>query len=58
MEITIRLRDSDGGCVQIEEIRLPGPDETERSVTATTVLAEEMLLLLNELGETENPSAL
>ncbi len=53
MEITISLRDAEGGRVRIEEIRRPGPDETEQTVTAATVLADEMLLLLDDLGETE-----
>lgn len=58
MEITISLRDADGGRVRIEEVRRPGPDETEKSITAATVLADEMLLLLDDLGETETSSAL
>jgi hypothetical protein len=53
VEITISLRDTEDGRVRIEEIRRPGPDETEQSVTAAMVLAEEMLLLLDDLGETE-----
>ena len=53
MEITISLRDTEGGRVRIEEIRRHGPDETEQSVTAATILADEMLLLLEDLGETE-----
>ncbi len=53
MEITISLRDAEGGCVRIEEIRQPGPNETDRSVTAATVLADEMFLLLENLGETD-----
>ncbi len=52
MEITISLRDAEEGCVRIEEIRQPGPDETELSITSATVLADEMLLLLENLGET------
>ncbi len=54
MEITISLLDTEDGGVRIEEIRTPGPEESERSVTTATALADEMLLLLNELGETED----
>ena len=53
MEIKISLRDAEEGRVRIEEIRRPGPDETAQSITAATVLADEMLLLLDDLGETE-----
>jgi hypothetical protein len=53
VEITINLRDTEGGRVRIEEIRRPGPGETEQSVTAATILADEMILLLDDLGETE-----
>jgi hypothetical protein len=53
VEITIRLRDAEGGHVRIEEVRRPGPDETEQCVTAASLLADEMLLLLDDLGETE-----
>jgi hypothetical protein len=58
MEITISLRDTEGGRVRIEEVRRPGPDETARSITAATVLVDEMLSLLDDFGETEASSAL
>ena len=51
MEITITLRDDDGGQVQIKEIRLPASGETEQSVTVASALADEMLSLISELGE-------
>ncbi len=53
VEIIIKLRDGDGGQVQIEEIRRPGADETEESVTIASALADEMLSLVSELGDTD-----
>jgi len=58
MEITISLRDTEGGRVRVEEVRRPGPDETEWSITAAAVLVDDMLSLLDDLGETEASSAL
>ena len=51
MKITITLEDDDNGEVRIEEIRQLALNEQE--VTAASVLAEEMLSLLSEYGESE-----
>ena len=51
MKITITLEDDDNGEMHVEEIRHQSPGEHE--VTAASVLAEEMLALLSEHGETE-----
>jgi len=53
MEIIITLRDAEDGQVAVEEVRLPYPGETEKSVTVATALADEMLSLMDNLGETE-----
>ncbi len=53
VEIIITLRDDDDGQVQIEEIRRPGVDETEESVTVASALADEMLSVMSELGDTD-----
>ena len=54
MKITITLHDTEDGQVEIKEIRHPGPDETDQSVTVATTLADEMLSLLDQLGDTED----
>lgn len=51
MEITIVLRDTEDGQVKVEETRRPGPGEEEGAVTTTTILADEMMSLLDKLGE-------
>jgi hypothetical protein len=51
MEIIITLRDDDDGQVQIEEVRQLALGETEESVTVASALAEEMLAVVEELGE-------
>lgn len=51
MKITITLEDDDNGEVRVEEVRHLAPNEQE--VTAASVLAEEMLALLSEYGESE-----
>ncbi len=56
MEIIITLRDEDDGQVQIEEVRRLAPGEVEQSVTVASTLADEMLCLVSELGDTDVPS--
>ena len=51
VKITITLEDDKDGQVQVEEVRHLTHGEHE--VTTASVLAEEMLALLEELGETE-----
>ena len=53
MEITIVLRDDTDGQVQVEEIRRLGPEEHEGSVTTASAVAEEMLAVLNTLGDAD-----
>ena len=53
MEITITLRDDADGHVVIEETRQPAPGEMEESVTVASALAEEMLALVETLGEAD-----
>jgi len=54
LKTTITLRDTEDGQVQVEEIRYPATDETDQSVTVATALADEMLSLLDKLGDTED----
>ncbi len=56
MKITITLQDDDNGEVQIEEVRHLNAGEHEEMVTAASALAEEMLALLDTLGEAETVS--
>jgi len=56
MKITITLQDSEDGRVQVEEVRQPVPGEHKEAVTAASALAEEMLALLDELGDAETVS--
>lgn len=51
MKITIVLRDTDDGQVQVEETRYPGPGEEDRAVTTAIILADEIMSLLENLGE-------
>ena len=53
MEIIITLRDDNEGQVQIEEIRRLAPGEAEESVTVASSLADEMLSVVSEWGDTE-----
>ncbi len=53
MKITITLRDTEGGQVQVEEVRQPELGEAEESVTVASVLADDMLSRLDELGEAD-----
>jgi len=53
MKITITLSDTEDGHIKIEEIRHPETNETDQSVTVATALADEMLSLLDQLGNTE-----
>ena len=51
MEITIRLRDTEDGQVEIEETRLPYSGETVDSVTLATALADELRKCVERAGE-------
>jgi len=53
VEIIITLRDDADGHVVIEETRQPALGETEESVTVASALAEEMLALVETLGEAD-----
>ncbi len=53
MEITIILRDDKNGGVLVEEIRRVDPEENEEAITMASALAEEMLSLLNTLGDAD-----
>ncbi len=53
MRITITLQDDKDGRVQVEEVRQPSSGEQEEAVTAASILAEEMLALLHEFGDTK-----
>ena len=53
MEIIITLRDDSDGHVVIEETRQLAPGEAEASVTVASALAEEMLALVETLGEAD-----
>lgn len=53
MEIIITLRDDSDGHVVIEETRQLAPGEAEESVTVASALAEEMLALVETLGEAD-----
>lgn len=54
MKITITLEDDEDGKVQVEEVRQLSPGEHEKAVTAASALAEEMLAILDALGEAES----
>ena len=54
MKITITLEDDEKGQVQVEEVRQL--TDGEHQVTAASVLAEEMLAILDALGDTESAS--
>ena len=53
MEIIITLRDTDHDEVEIEETRLPYSGESIDSVTVASALADAMLKVAEQLGETE-----
>ncbi len=53
MKITITLQDDENGQVQIEEVRHLCPGEHDGAITAASAIAEEMLSLLDELGDAE-----
>jgi hypothetical protein len=53
VRITITLQDDKDGRVHVEEVRQPSPGEHEEAVTAASALAEAMLALLPEFGDTE-----
>ncbi len=53
MKITITLLDDKDGHVQVEEVRRLSPGEHKEVVTAASALAEEMLAILDEFGDTE-----
>ena len=54
MEITITLRDTQDGQVEIEETRLPHSGETVESFTVATTLADEIMAFVDTLGELGN----
>jgi hypothetical protein len=54
MEITITLRDTEDGQVEIEETRLPFSGEKADSVTTASALADELIIHADELGEPKN----
>ncbi len=53
MEITITLRDTTVGQVEIEETRLPYSGEKADSVTTASVLADELRKCVDMLGDIE-----
>ena len=53
MEITITLKDTEDGQVEIEETCLPYSGETAQSVTTASVLADELRKKVEELGRVE-----
>jgi low affinity Fe/Cu permease len=53
MEITITLKDTADGQVEIEETRLPFSGEKADSVTTATALADELQKCVDKLGEIE-----
>jgi hypothetical protein len=53
VKIIITLQDDEAGAVQVEEVRYVSPGEHAEAVTAASALAEEMLGILDELGDTE-----
>lgn len=57
MEITITLRDSEDGQVEIDETRLSFSGEKADSVTTATALADELRKCVDNLGETESEQA-
>lgn len=57
MEITITIRDTKGGQVEIEETRLPYSNETAETVTTATVLADELRKNIEKLGEVETTAS-
>ena len=57
MEITITLRDTEDGQVDIEETMLPFSSEKADSVTTATALADELQKCVQRLGKTETTPA-
>jgi hypothetical protein len=53
MEITITLRDTEDGQVEIEETRLPFSGEKIDTVTTASALADELQKCVDRLGELE-----
>lgn len=53
LEITITLRDTEDGQVEIEETRLPYSGETVDTVTTASALAEELIKCADKLGQME-----
>lgn len=53
MEITITLRDTEDGQVEISETRLPYSGETAESVNTAAALADEIRKMVEDLGEVE-----
>jgi hypothetical protein len=53
MEVIITLKDTKSGHVDVEEVRLPCSGETVDSITTATTLADEILSLMDSLGDVE-----
>ena len=53
MKIIITIEDTENGEAKVHEERLPVGGETIKSVTTATALADEMLDLMDSLGEQE-----
>jgi len=53
MEITIILRDTEDGQVEIEETRLPYSGEKYNSTTIASALADELRSCVEKLGESK-----
>ena len=51
MEITIIIRDTEDGLVDVNETRLPYSGETIESVTTASVLADELNKSIRKLEE-------
>jgi hypothetical protein len=56
VKIIITLQDDEAGAVQVEEVRHLSPGEHAEAITAASALAEEMLGILDKLGDTETIS--
>ena len=53
MEITITLKDTEDGEVEIEETRLPYSGENSQSLTTASLLADELRKKVEEMGSVE-----
>ena len=53
MKITITIKGTDDGQVNVAEARVASDGETEESVTSATALADAMFEVMDQLGEVE-----